>query len=102
MARLRGGNAGGGEALFAACAACHGADASGNAELGSPPLRGREDWYVANQLEAFCSGSRGTHPDDPRGREMRAAAAMLDGQQDALDVVAYLAKMEGRDTRRRR
>jgi cytochrome c oxidase subunit 2 len=100
-ATLRGGKASRGKELFATCAACHGADAEGNAELASPPLRGREDWYIVNQLRAFRAGFRGTHAEDTAGQQMRAAAALLTDDQAMTDVATYVATL-GLPTRRSR
>jgi cytochrome c oxidase subunit 2 len=36
-----------GESAFTTCAACHGARAEGNADLGAPRLAGMSDWYLA-------------------------------------------------------
>jgi len=90
-----------GELAFASCAACHGADAAGTAELGAPPLRALDDWYFVNQLTAFRSGLRGSHPDDTGGLQMRAAAANT-ADEVMLDLAAYIATLStARESRRR-
>jgi len=76
------------------CGACHGPGAVGNAALHSPRLAGGNDWYLLAQLLAFRSGERGAHPDDTTGRQMRAMAAILPGDQALKDVVAYLSGLE--------
>ena len=53
-----------GQALFAPCTACHGAQAEGNRELNAPKLSGQSDWYLARQLQSFKSGVRGSHEKD--------------------------------------
>ncbi len=82
-----------GEAAYASCAACHGADAAGNAELGAPPLRALDDWYVVEQLNAFRVGLRGSHSDDTAGQLMRAAAGTLTGETVAVDIAAYITTL---------
>lgn len=98
---LRGGKASRGKEAFAPCAACHGPEAEGNAELKAPPLRGREDWYIVNQLKAFRAGYRGTHAEDVPGQQMRAAATVLADDQALTDVATYIATL-GTDARRSR
>jgi cytochrome c oxidase subunit II len=87
------GKANRGKATFVACATCHGTEAQGSAQLGAPPLRGLDDWYVVNALNAFRTGLRGSDPQDTHGLQMRAAAAALADEQAVLDVVAYLATL---------
>ena len=99
---LRGGKTSRGKSLYEPCAACHGADAAGNAELGAPPLRDRDDWYVAGQLAAFRAGLRGADASDPAGAAMRAAAAGLEDEQATRDLVAHLATLSARPAARRR
>jgi cytochrome c oxidase subunit II len=79
-----------GAELYANCAACHGVAGSGNQALGAPGLVGRDDWYLRRQLKLFQSGYRGRHPEDSAGAQMRAAAQLLDGDQDINDVLAYI------------
>ncbi len=40
------GDAATGKALYAVCAACHGAQGEGNQALNSPKLSGQEEWYL--------------------------------------------------------
>ena len=76
------------------CGACHGAGAVGNPALNSPRLVGGDDWYVVSQLESFRGGQRGSHPDDRTGRQMKAMAAILPGDQAVRDVAAYIRSLE--------
>ncbi len=76
------------------CGACHGAKAQGNLALNSPRLAGSDDWYLAAQIRAFREGGRGAHPDDRTGRQMRAMAAVLPGEQAIDDVVAFIRSLE--------
>lgn len=72
------------------CGACHGAAAQGNVALNSPNLAGADDWYLLSQLKAFRAGTRGAHPDDRTGRQMRAMAALLPDDKIVNDVVVFI------------
>ena len=72
------------------CGACHGGMAQGNPALSSPRLAGGDDWYLLEQLNAFRSGSRGAHPDDRTGRQMRAMAGLLPDDKTVNDVVVFI------------
>lgn len=80
----------GGDYFNQFCGACHGAAAQGNPALHSPRLAGADDWYLAAQIRSFRDGSRGSHPDDRTGRQMRAMAALLADEQAILDVLAFI------------
>lgn len=86
---LEGGDAQAGQASFAVCTACHGADGKGNEAVHAPPLVGQADWYVLSQLHKFKAGWRGADPVDIWGATMRPNAMMLD-DQSMLNVVAYI------------
>lgn len=90
------GDAGRGARLYDSCAACHGRDAEGNEALGGPALTGLNDWYQLTQLKNFKAGVRGAHPDDTRGRQMQAAAALLADEQAMKDVIRYIATLNDR------
>ena len=83
-----------GEALYANCAACHGADGEGNETLGAPGLVERNDWYMFRQIKLFKSGYRGVHPDDTAGKLMRPSAQALKSDQDVNDVLAYINSLD--------
>ena len=82
-----------GQALYAACAACHGANGEGNRALNAPKLSGQGAWYLARQLQQFKSGARGTHEKDVFGRMMAPMAATLADDQAIADVSAYIAAL---------
>ncbi|MBT8146503.1 MAG: c-type cytochrome [Gammaproteobacteria bacterium] len=84
------GSAEDGEALYAACAACHGRAGEGNQALQAPALADRDGWYLYRQLNLFKSGYRGGHPEDTVGAQMRASARALPDDQSVKDVVAYI------------
>lgn len=90
-----GGSADAGEATYATCAACHGANGEGDASLGAPRLAGMSDWYLLRQLEAYLSGLRGSAPGDEQGAAMRAVAANLSSAKAMRDVIAYAVARPG-------
>jgi cytochrome c oxidase subunit 2 len=79
-----------GAALYAPCAACHGAAGQGDESLGAPALAGQNDWYLVTQLHNYRDGRRGTHADDVRGATMRPLVATLPDDAAITDVVAYI------------
>jgi cytochrome c oxidase subunit 2 len=79
-----------GKQLYAVCAACHGADGRGNESLNAPALKDQHDWYLVRQLENYRSGLRGAHADDAYGAQMLPIVKSLAGEQDVIDVVAYI------------
>jgi cytochrome c553 len=82
-----------GEARYALCATCHGADAKGNKDMGAPALLGQADWYMYSQLQKFKNGMRGAHPDDVMGAQMAAMSQTLEDTTAMKDVVAYVRKL---------
>jgi cytochrome c oxidase subunit 2 len=88
-----GGDAQAGQANFAICSACHGADGKGNEALHAPPLAQQHGWYLLNQLRNFQSGRRGTHPGDTWGAAMRPNAMLLDAAA-MQNVVAYIQTLQ--------
>ena len=83
-----------GKIAYAACAACHGADAEGNEALGSPALTIANDWYLLTQLRNYKNGSRGGQPADTYGMQMRAAAQLLADDTAMIDVVTYISTLK--------
>ena len=79
-----------GKTLYAPCAACHGANAQGNAALNAPALTRVDDWYQLEQLAKFRDGRRGRHPEDVYGAQMAPMAAVLPDDAAARDVVAWI------------
>ena len=49
-----------GQVSYAACAACHGANAEGNQLLNAPKLTGLDPLYMKRQIENYKSGKRGS------------------------------------------
>ena len=92
---LAGGDAGRGQALYAPCAACHGLDGAGIQPLNGAPLRASSDWYLQRQIHNFRSGIRGTNALDTSGALMRPMSMTLPDEQAILDVIAYIATLDG-------
>ena len=86
------GNPAAGKALFATCAACHGANGEGNVALNAPPIAGQEAWYVARQLRNFKAGIRGG-ANDAFGAQMAPMAQTLPDEQAMKNVAAYIATL---------
>ena len=72
------------------CAACHGAQAEGNAALNAPKLSGQGGWYLKRQLKHFKNGARGTHDKDVFGKMMAPMAATLADDAAIANVSAYI------------
>jgi cytochrome c oxidase subunit 2 len=87
------GDAVAGKALYAVCAACHGAGGEGNLATNAPKLSGQGAWYLARQLRQFKQGARGTAEKDVFGKMMAPMAATLADDKAIGDVVAYIASL---------
>ncbi|HIG40494.1 MAG: c-type cytochrome [bacterium] len=85
-----GGNADAGKARYMVCAACHGIDGKGLANLNSPDLTLQQDWYLVRQINNFKSGIRGGTSKDVYGMQMRPMAMTLTDDQAVKDVAAYI------------
>ena len=92
--RTQAGNSEEGELFYMTCATCHGTAGEGNKELGSPPLKDLNDWYMIEQLRKFRSGQRGFHPDDAFGLQMKSATDILPNDRAIADVVAYIMTLK--------
>lgn len=79
-----------GQAAFATCAACHGADGSGNEAMKAPPLKQLQDWYVVKQLGKFKGGVRAYDPKDATGATMKGIASGIADEAAMRDLAAYL------------
>jgi cytochrome c oxidase subunit II len=86
------GDAAAGQASYATCMACHGAQGEGNPVLHAPRLAGQAGWYVTQQLQNFRQGLRGASDEDLYGKQMVAFASLLD-ETATRNVVAYLATL---------
>ena len=89
--QVEGGDATRGQALYAVCVSCHGAQGEGLEPLNGSPLGATSDWYLLDQLKKFKSGVRGSNPNDPIAIMMRPMAMTLADEQAMKDVVAYIS-----------
>jgi len=73
------------------CMECHRYNASGEMTFGSPPLIGRQGWYLEEQLKKFKSGKRGAIKNDVNGAKMvQITTSFIEDEQMLRDVVAYI------------
>lgn len=77
----------------AVCGACHGGKGQGNPALGAPRIAGQPLAYLARQLGAFTSGTRGGASGDRYGAQMRAVVRMLPDAAATRDVLTYTASL---------
>ena len=82
-----------GQALYATCASCHGANGEGNQALNAPAIAGQQDWYLTRQLKNYQDGIRGTHAKDIYGMQMRPMSMVVMGDDKVADVVAYITSL---------
>jgi cytochrome c oxidase subunit 2 len=82
-----------GKALYATCAACHGANGGGNPALNAPAIAGQQDWYLTRQLKNYQDGIRGTHGKDIYGMQMRPMSMVVMGEKKTADIVAYITSL---------
>ncbi|MGI9203248.1 MAG: c-type cytochrome [Woeseiaceae bacterium] len=83
----------GGKTYATVCVACHGADGTGNKDLGAANLTYLSDVYMIRQLMYFRDGVRGAHPEDTRGQQMAAIVKVLADDQAIADVVTYITRL---------
>lgn len=88
------GDAAKGQAYFAVCGACHGADATGNKAMGAPPLVGMSDWYLLSSIQKYKASIRGSRPGDIYGPAMIGMVATLPNDAAILDVIAHIQSLE--------
>jgi cytochrome c oxidase subunit II len=88
------GDAVAGQARYAICAACHGAEAQGNVAMNAPSLAGLPDWYLQRQLRHYQQGIRGAHQEDTYGQQMAPMAATLTDEAALRDVSAYISALQ--------
>lgn len=82
-----------GQAQFAICSACHGAQGEGNQMLNAPRLAGQSSWYLKRQLKNFKHGLRGADSSDSFGAQMAPMAATLADANAIDNVVAYIGSL---------
>lgn len=79
-----------GQALYAVCSACHGAQGEGNQAVNAPKLAGQEWTYLERQLHNYKNGIRGSAEGDTLGQQMAGMSATLPDDKAVRDVVAYI------------
>ena len=84
-----------GQAAYAVCSSCHGANAEGNKAMHAPRLAGMDNEYMRRQLRHFKRGVRGTHEDDAWGQTMAPMAMMLADAAAINNVVSYIDTLSG-------
>jgi cytochrome c553 len=73
------------------CMECHRYNASGEMAFGSPPLVGRQDWYLLAQLRKFKNLHRGSVKGDGKGAKMVQIATLFIEDEAAMkNVVSYI------------
>lgn len=82
-----------GKALYAVCAACHGAQGEGQQAVNAPRLAGQNAWYLERQLRLYKQGFRGAHEKDTFGKMMAPMAATLPDDAAITSVAAYIATL---------
>ena len=78
-----------GQATYAVCSACHGAQGEGNPQLNAPKLAGQAGWYLARQLQNFKLGIRDK---EQYAQQMDAFASTLD-ETAIRNVVAFIGSL---------
>ncbi len=82
-----------GQATYAVCSTCHGAQGEGNPQLNAPKLAGQASWYLTRQLQDFKLGIRGGSEKDTYGKQMVAFAATLADDTAIKNVAAYISSL---------
>jgi hypothetical protein len=78
-----------GEALFTACAGCHGDGGQGQPAMHAPNLTGLGSAYLVRELRDFRAGIRG-NDSDTYGFMMMGRASALPGDRGLRDVAAFV------------
>lgn len=81
-----------GQAQYALCATCHGAQGEGVQALDGPKLAGQQAWYIERQLKYFKSGVRGGEG-DTKGAAMAPMAQTLVDDNAIRNMAAYIATL---------
>jgi cytochrome c553 len=77
--------------FYERCMDCHRYNASGELAFGSPPLVGRQGWYLLEQLKKFKNLHRGAAKGDEKGAKMvQMATLFIEDEQEMKNVVGYI------------
>ncbi len=89
---IEGADVAGGQLLFyERCMECHRYNASGEMAFGSPPLVGRQGWYLLAQLKKFKNLHRGAAKGDEKGAKMvQMVTLFIEDEQTMKNVVGYI------------
>jgi cytochrome c oxidase subunit 2 len=85
-----------GQEVFELCQQCHGVGGEGRREFNAPSIAGLPEWYVQGQLKKFRAGTRGTHPSDITGMQMRPMGLSLRSDGDIEVVAKYVSSLPRR------
>lgn len=80
--------------LYQPCAACHGADAGGNAALQAPRLNHLRPVYILAQLDKFQRGLRGGDGATQAAQQMAASVAMLPARERWPDLALHISELQ--------
>lgn len=81
----------GAELFYERCMECHRYNASGEQLFGSPPLVGRQGWYLLAQLKKFKSLHRGNAKGDEKGAKMVMMTTLfVEDEQAMKNLVGYI------------
>lgn len=81
----------GSELYYERCMECHRYNASGEQLFGSPPLVGRQGWYLLAQLKKFKSLHRGNAKGDEKGAKMVMMTTLsVEDEQTMKNLVGYI------------
>jgi cytochrome c553 len=80
--------------LYQPCAACHGANAGGNAELQAPRLNHLRPVYILAQLDKFQRGLRGGEGATEAAQQMAASVAMLPARELWPDLALHISQLQ--------
>ncbi|HAL71745.1 MAG TPA: hypothetical protein DCP71_08250 [Verrucomicrobiales bacterium] len=79
------------ELFYERCMECHRYNASGEQLFGSPPLVGRQGWYLLAQLKKFKSLHRGNAKGDDKGAKMVMMTTLfIEDEQVMKNLVGYI------------
>ncbi|HCN31372.1 MAG TPA: hypothetical protein DIT64_22235 [Verrucomicrobiales bacterium] len=79
------------ELFYERCMECHRYNASGEMVFGSPPLTGRQGWYLLAQLQKFKGLHRGAAKGDEKGAKMvEMATKFIEDEQTMKNLVGYI------------
>tara|TARA_R110002094_G_scaffold54838_5_gene65904 strand:+ start:1895 stop:2524 length:630 start_codon:yes stop_codon:yes gene_type:complete len=82
-----------GAALYAPCAACHGAVAEGNVDLQAPRLNHLRPVYILAQLDKFQRGLRGGTAASVAAQQMAESSGLLPPVERLPELAFYISEM---------